>query len=163
MPEPPSADLFAAALRRANNSSSLNGGKGLASHGGGSSGKDSGTVSRSSAKNRQESVSAITSWSKVSSPSAFRRVAMWEERRPCLHAATSQTLVVVMYSLAHSIFARRVTRLSSWLSQHLSSGVRASHNACAAVLHSSFHHLVLKPGAVPFRFMVAAQALLKAS
>jgi hypothetical protein len=38
----------------------------------------------------------------------------------------------------------------------------ASHSAWAAALQSSFHHRALKPGAVPLRFMVAAQALLKA-
>jgi hypothetical protein len=88
---------------------------------------------------------------------------MCEERLPCLQAATSHTLADVMYSFAHSILAQRVTCFSSWLCSRLSSGFVASRRVCVAVLHSSVHHRALKPGAVPLRFIVAAQALLNAA
>jgi hypothetical protein len=97
----------------------------------------------------------------VSVPVSERRLC--ELRLPCRHAATSQTLAVVMYSLAHSLLAFRTTFFRWRLAARCSASVQnPSLMALAATLQSSFHHRELNPGAAPTIFMVARQAELNA-
>ena len=65
-------------------------------------------------KNRSARILAIDSGSKVRELSVLRRAAISDDRLPCLHFATSQILPLVTTLSAHSLFARRVTRVSSF-------------------------------------------------
>jgi hypothetical protein len=108
----------------------------------------------------KEGMSAMSPWSKVRAPSFIHSAVMCKVCQLWHHAATSQILADVMYSLAHLHFALHVTNFNSPLSWHMSSGSTTSRRACVAALHLLFHQQVLNPSMVPFHFMVAAHALL---
>ena len=121
IPDVPGADVEAVSMRSRASSLAVKGSKGRVGVGGGSSCCTTLTSPVSCTKKRSAKILAIDSGSKVRELLVSRKAAISDDRRPCLHFATSQILPFVTILSAHSLFVRLVTHVSSFRSAVVSS------------------------------------------
>ena len=150
IPVVPGADVDEASMSSCLSSLAVKGSKVRVGVGGGSSCCDTWTRPVSCTKKRSARIHAIVSGSKVRLPSWSRSAAISEERRPCLHLATSQMLPLATTLSAHSRLAFRVTRVNSFHRVVVSScgacRAPAAQRSAATFEHALFHHALLHEG-----------------